>query len=92
MPQLSALEKLREKEAALKAEIKDAQKAATAEKREIDKQRAAIIGIALAAEMQENQELAKQLEYCAASQRYVIAIYWDCQHSRNDERRKISPS
>ncbi len=62
MPQLSALEKLREKEAALKAEIKDAQKAATAEKREIDKQRAAIIGIALAAEMQENQELAKQLE------------------------------
>ncbi len=62
MPQLSALEKLRKKEAAQKAEIKDVQKAASAEKREIDKKRAAIISIALAAEMQENQELANQLE------------------------------
>jgi hypothetical protein len=62
MAKAPSLDKLREKEAELKAQIRDAKKAARAEKLKIDKQRAAIIGEALASEMHDNQELAKQLE------------------------------
>ena len=61
MPRTVSLEKLREREAALKQQIKEAGAVEARREEELNGERSTLIGAALVAEMKGNEDLAAQL-------------------------------